>query len=351
MLRRYLTRLVLARLLGCLFGLAAILQLLDLLDRAGDLLSHGGMAGIGHFISLRFPALITEMLPLATLLGAVLAFRQLAGSMEMTALRAAGVSLGQILARLLPLCLVLSAVQFLLRAEVAPRADRDLAAWLAVTIPAEPATPPPRLWLRAQGDIAAIDTVAPDGRRLDRLMIVQRLPDGDLAARLDAQTARYADGHWTLYDVRLAQPGAGMATKLGQLPWPHGPVPDNMIALTEPPADMPLGRLIATLRGRWVGAFGPAYYQTALCGLLAGLLDPLLMLLLAAPVLVAPPRAERAAWTAPVSLALGLGYLVSAGLLAALGDAQILPPWIAGGAATLLYGVIGMIRLQAFEQG
>jgi lipopolysaccharide export LptBFGC system permease protein LptF len=114
---------------------------------------------------------------------------------------------------------------------------------------------------------------------------------------------------------------------------------------------MPLEKLIATLRGNWVGQRGSRFYWTELQGLLAALTDPFLMVLLAAPVLVAAPRAAGPGTAAPLALILGLGYMVSAGLLAALGDAQVFAPWAAGWGATIIFAAIGITRLQNLEDG
>jgi lipopolysaccharide export system permease protein len=345
MLRRHLTLILATRLLGCLLALAALVQLLDLLDKAGDIIAHGGVWQLAPFIGLRAPSILAQMLPLATLLGAVLTFQYLTRGAEVTAMQAAGLGLGDIMRLLLPVCVVIAAVQFTLQAEIAPRGDRALADWWAALIPADNPPPVP-LWLLAHGDIAAIDHVSADGAHLTGVMIVQRAASGDVTDRLDADRADYVNGHWVLRGVRVADFDALQTVTRPTMIWPRGPRPRNMTQLVRPVADLPLGQLIATLRGRWVGPRGPAYDQTELCSLLAALLDPWLMLLLAAPVGFTPPRAAAAGTQAAVSVALGLGLLVAAGLLGALGAAGLLAPPLAGFAAPVLFGAIGLWRLR-----
>jgi lipopolysaccharide export system permease protein len=345
-IRRYLTTLLLTRLLGALFGLAALLQLLDLLDKAGTILAHGGLADVGHYVGLRLPTIFAEMLPLATLVGALLVFRRLAGTQEATTLRGAGLSLGQILGLLLPICLAITIVHFALRTEISPRAQRAFSDWWIVKIPPSNTDPaPPRLWLASHGDIASIDRVSLKGRRLEGIMIAQRSDQGDLLVRLDAGSALYEHGHWTLFAVRVARQNHAEARFLPTLGWPHGPAPANMIDLAQPVDSMTLGRLIATLRGRWAGSQSMDFYRTQLHGTIASLFDPLLMILFAVPVLLAPPRALGGGVYMASSLILGLGYLTSAGLLSALGEAGTLPPWLAGWAALVLFSGYGGLRL------
>ena len=160
-------------------------------------------------------------------------------------------------------------------------------------VPPAPTDPaPPRLWLVFHGDIAAIDRVSLDGRSLIGIMIVQRSDQGDLLARMDANSARYEKGHWTLYGVRVARQNHAQATMLPTADWPQGPLPANMIDLARPVGSMTVERLIATIRHRWAGSQSMAFYRTQLHGMIASLFDPLLMVLLAAPALLAPPRAS-----------------------------------------------------------
>lgn len=352
MLRGYLSGLFMVRLLGSLLGLAAILQLLNLLDRASVVIERGGLAGIGHYIALRLPSLIAEMIPLAALIGATLTFLRLSGSLEMVAMRASGLSVLQILRVLLPVCLLVSATQFVLQTEVTPRTERAFAEWWFRTTPTPGGDPAPaRLWLRSYGDLAAIDRVSLDGTHLEGLMIVQRSATGSLSARLDARSARHQDGHWTLHDVRVARPNSNRVETRLTLDWPHGPAPANMIELARPVGATTLGRLVATLNGHWVGARNLAFYWTQLNRVLASLFDPVLMMLLAAPILLASSRSGHGGLSAMLGLAFGLGYLVLAGLLGALGNAGILSPPIAGWAATVLFATLGFVRLLQSEEG
>jgi lipopolysaccharide export system permease protein len=332
--------------LACLAALVSMLQLLNLLDRAGSLVDRGGVLAIGRFMALRLPALVAEMIPLAVLIGATLTFLRLAANLEMTAMRASGRSLLQTWAALLPVCAVIAATQFALRTEIVPRTERLFAEWWFRTAPAlAPADEPPRLWLRASGDVAAVDRVSPDGTRLDGVTVLQRSAAGDLEARLDARRADFRNGGWMLEDVRIARPDGRPMTTEPVLGWPLGPAPANMIELARPVDAMTLGRLLETLRGSWVGARGPAFYVTLLNRLAASLLDPFIMVALALPTALAPARSGGGSLLAGSGLALGLGYLVAAGLLQALGSGGWLPPVVAGWGATLMFTVLALTRI------
>lgn len=303
------------------------------------------MAAIGRYVAWRLPTLITEAMPIAALVGASLTFLRLAGGLEMTAMRAGGLSLPQVTAALIPACLLLAALQFGLQGEVAPRSERSLSEWWQRTMPRAEEAPPARLWLRNHDEIVAIERVSLDGRELHGMLIVQRAASGDLIARLDARTARYADKRWVLHDVRIvrtSRPGA--ETRLA-LDWPDGPSPANMVELAWPVGPQTLERLVATLRERWAGGRGPLFYWTALDQLLVTLLDPLLMVLLATPLLMGLPRSGQNGLEALKVMVLGLSYLGVSGLLSAMGATGAVPPIVAASAPMLLFSAYGLVRM------
>jgi lipopolysaccharide export LptBFGC system permease protein LptF len=163
-LRRYLTRLFLGRALGALLALAGLLQLLDLLDRASEVLARGGLLDVLRYAALRLPTLLGEAVPLAVLVGAALAFLRLSATSEMAALRAAGVGGWRVFGALLPASALAAAVQGALLFAVAPRTERALADWWdgrgAAATAGEPIAVPQRLWLRNGGDVVAVDAVS-----------------------------------------------------------------------------------------------------------------------------------------------------------------------------------------------
>ncbi|MEL6869873.1 MAG: LPS export ABC transporter permease LptG [Pseudomonadota bacterium] len=93
LLRQYLTTTVLmstALVMLVLLALAGFIEFIAQLDDTGT----GSYTAFGAFVytSLRLPLLAVEMLPVATLLGALLGLGALAASSELVAMRAAGIS-------------------------------------------------------------------------------------------------------------------------------------------------------------------------------------------------------------------------------------------------------------------
>lgn len=351
--RRYLSRMFLGRLLLALLGLAGLLQMLDLLDRASEVLSRGGAAGLVRYAALRLPSLLGQMMPLAALVGGMLTLGRLAGTLEMTALRAAGIPVRQVLAAMLPACLLAALAQAVLLGVVAPWTERELADWWVRTESraVRPEAAPPRVWLRSGRQIVGIDRVSPDGTLLEGLLLVSRGEDGLALARIDARTATFADAGWTLRDVRVAEPGRSRLLLLPEQPWPEGPPPADLVELARPVEAQSVWRLARSLRGEQAVGRGPAYYETRLHEAAARSVAAPLMLLLAAPVAFGLPRQGDQGLQPLLGLALGLGYLLLGGLLGALGEAGVVPAVLAAWSAPVLFAAIGGALLVGLEEG
>jgi lipopolysaccharide export system permease protein len=154
-----------------------------------------------------------------------------------------------------------------------------------------------------------------------------------------------------LRDASVVRPGQARAEPAAELAWPDGPPPAAMRDLARPTESQPPGRLLAGLRREGAASRGPAFYAARAHALAALPAAPFLMLLFAAPAAFAVPRqgGGGALRRAAVGLALGLGYLVAAGLLGALGEGGVLPPALAAWAAPLAFAAAGVLLLQREE--
>ncbi|MCQ8278612.1 LptF/LptG family permease [Acetobacteraceae bacterium KSS8] len=336
---------------GTTLALTAILQLLDLLDQASAIVSHRGVAAIGHYVLLRFPALLAGTVPLGVLAGAMLCFNRLASGAEMVALRATGASLVRIIRVLLPACVLIALVQLVLQAALAPGAERALSNWWTRISPPDASPADESLWFRFGDEVVSVGSVSADGRTIRRLMIVHRSPDGDLLDRIDAAEARFRNGGYMLRDVSVSRPDGKDAEHSDARPWPDAPSPANMIDVARPVIAQTPGRLIRILQNRWASPHGPLAAWTALDSLAIALLDPLLMVLLAAPLLLSPPRASGNGMQMLRVVALGLGYLGLSGLLAAMGESGALPPLLATTASPLLFGAFALATVLQRDAG
>lgn len=133
---RRLDALVLKELIGpWIFGVSMFTMLLiaaTYLGRIARFLVEGVPASdVVKVTLLLLPAILVQSFAMALLLGALLAFGRLSGDSEITAIRAAGVSLYRIVAPVSVFSLLVAAFAFYLNEQVVPSAARESAAIMA----------------------------------------------------------------------------------------------------------------------------------------------------------------------------------------------------------------------------
>ncbi|MCR6632822.1 MAG: LptF/LptG family permease [Magnetospirillum sp.] len=345
----YLNRLFLLRLIVATLALAGLLQLVELMDKADEILARGlGTVGIVRFGLYRLPLLLGPVQPIAVLIAALLTWGALARRGEIAALRAAGVSVARLVAWLIPAGLAAAAAAFALVDQVAPAADAAFTRWWRATGPAESA-PGGRLWFRDGMDVVAVDRVAADGRSLSGIELVRRQPDGRLAQWIMAERAEWRGGRWTLLAGGVRFPD-GQMRPFDRMPWTTGLVPANLMELAQPvPPLLSSRRLVAALQGRWASRDSPQTLETRLMRVLAVPLAPLLMIVLATPVAGGTPRSGRIPGGMALGLAAGLSYLLLDGILGVLGEAGTLPPLLAAWLSHATFACVGGAMLLYVE--
>lgn len=343
---RYLSRLFLLRLALATLVLAGLLQLVELMDKADEILARGlGAAGMVRFALYRLPLLLGPVQPIAVLIAALLTWSTLARRGEVAALRAAGVSVARLVLWLMPAGLAVAALAFVLSDRIAPAADAAFARWWGATA-TEPASE--RIWFRDGLDVVGVDGIAENGRRLRGVELVRRQPDGRLAHWIMAERAEWRDGAWTLRDG-TERSAAGLTQPFARSDWPTALTPANLEELARPAPVLSSGRLLAAMQGRWASRDSRKTLQTRLMRAMAAPLAPLLMIVLATPVAGGTPRGGGIPAGMAVGLASGLSYLLLDGILGVLGESGTLPPLMAAWLPHLTFACIGGAMLLYVE--
>src|SRR5690606_36423815 len=142
-LTRYLVRLILVRLAMVLLGVVALGLTFDLLQSGPALVaSEPGTLGPIRYSLLRLPILASDLLPVAALLGGILAAGDLLRRGELVAIWNLGMSGLQLSRRLIPAGLLLAVIQYVFDDVARPLAVEELRAGRpARSRPASPGCP------------------------------------------------------------------------------------------------------------------------------------------------------------------------------------------------------------------
>jgi lipopolysaccharide export system permease protein len=334
----YLTRLMAARTAAAAAALMGMLQLIDLLERTSDILARGGPIGILRYMALRLPFLFQEVAPFAVLAGALFTFSQLARNSELVVMRISGLSLFQIFRRTLPVALAVAALDLVVTDQVTPRAEQSLATWWAASAPGHQSTTVAPRWFRIDGDVVMVKSASSNGAALHGVTVYERDANRALVRRINADSAIWDGKHWRLRDgavTDLHEARADVMT-VGGVDWPTTLRPSDAARLFAGSYEITSGAAYRSLFGKGPVDKSPSQFRTRLYRTLAEAAAPIIMLLLALPTALGHTRSNR---TAPVIFGLGAGllYLVTDGLLTAMGQTGVLPPLAAAWGAPVAF--------------
>ncbi|HEY2051937.1 MAG TPA: LptF/LptG family permease [Caulobacteraceae bacterium] len=350
-LSAYLTRMMAVRTLAAAAALIGLLQLIDLLERTSQILQRGGVLDIGRYMLLRMPFLFQEVAPFAVLAGAIFTFSQLARNSELVVMRITGMSLFQIFLRTLPVALSIAVLDMAVTDQVTPRAEQALATWWNATDPGAAHRPDEPRWFRIDGDVVMVNGASTNGRMLKGLTIYERNDHKLLDRRIKAASARWGQDGWQLHDAQITDVNQDKAMEISvaQTDWRTTLRPSDAARLFANAYEITSETAFRSLFGKGPVDKAPSEFRTRLYRTVAEGMAPIIMLLLALPTALGHARSNR---TAPIIFGLGCGllYLVTDGLLTAMGSTGVLPAALAAWGAPVGFAA-GAVSLLLYAEG
>ncbi len=355
-LSRYLAKLFVTRILGVLFLLVIVLQMLDLLSESGKILAWkgNGEAELWHYVTLRVPQLIARFLPYAVLLATLFTFWPLNHNSEIIAMRAAGLSAHQILAPLLLSAAVISVVSFAFNERVVTRASATLKAWEAAKYGPIPTDPSVRanIYLPDGPHILAAGSMTGEGSSVTMKDVTwyRRDAAGMVLEQVRSPAARYANPGWQLTDPVRFDVAATAQTTLPSMVVAQAVTPTQVVlSKIDPDREslFQLSRSIETMQasGRRTSELEGKWWHK-----LSGPLSALLMPLLGSVAAFGLARSGQLLVRAVVGMALGFAYFVVDNAALAMGNFGGYPPLIAAWAPFLLFALLGETVLVRTEE-
>lgn len=197
---------------GTIFVLIYLIDFVELLRRAGDVAS-ASSAGLAALSLLRVPAVTEQILPFATLGGAMVAFIGLTRRLELVVARAAGVSVWQFLTPPLLIVLLIGifsvTVYNPVSAFMKQKADTIEIGLFGRTGPANGDT---SLWIRQRSangqSILRAEQSSERGARLGSVTAYVFDLDNRFRERVEAARAVLTPGRWVLEEARVLPVGA-----------------------------------------------------------------------------------------------------------------------------------------------
>lgn len=326
-------------------ALLSIYSFVTFVADLGDTGSGGfGLLQLVEYTLLMTPTSLYILMPIVALLGTLLGLGQLARQSELTAMRAAGVSLRRMGLAVLFAGAVLGVLTLLLGDWLAP-GGQSLASALRSGDRGQAAIAT-SVWLRNGPNMIRIGRVLSENDVQD--VDIYRLgDDGALTASLTAQKGHFTGDHWQLLDVRQTQ-FTDTRTVVTQLPTLDvgGALDPGLLHLLILQADnlsfRGLSRLIDYLHSNHLDA---ANYELLYWRKLVEPLTVMAMMVFAIPFVLGRLRDSGAGQRLLIGVLIGIVFYVLNKVSLSYGKIYQLPAPIAAGTPTLLLGALAFWRL------
>ncbi|MDX6748638.1 LptF/LptG family permease [Geminicoccaceae bacterium 1502E] len=332
---RYVSRMFLVRFAVVLFAVAGFALLFDMLDVSSKVLrrSDGVVMPLLRYMALRLPTLLTELLPVVTLVASLLTVVDLLRYRELVVMWNAGLSRRGLLLCLWPVCAVLLAGKFLIDDRAVPSTIPELRAMRVGDFKNMMQPGGEHRWVRSGQDAIRLPADAAAEGRLEDLLILHRDEDGLLLAQIQAARAEQVEDGLLLHEVVRRPAGAQPAEQLASLPWPVHIDLAKVALMSKMPRELRLTQLVDVVRNEGFGIAPDEGHRTVLHSRIASSLGLCALALLPFAL---PRRFSRLGMSLPMfakGLGLGFVYLIFNGVLLALGEVGLvqseLGAWLA----------------------
>ncbi len=344
----YVSWVVGLRILFVAIGLAALALGLDLLNNGTDIIADPQTGSLSRYMILRAPLLTLNTIPVAFLIGPILAFLKMGADSELVILRASGMSPYRLVWAFVPLGILCGCLLYLLTDQIAPRLETMLITEFSNAEDVRAARAQPgEVWIRSGFDVVRIGAVGGGDDRYERGAILSDVSIFKLDEQsvlnywVDAREARFQDDGWLLFGVTERRPGQPVVDAPQSQPWNTRLKPDFIAKLATASEAVDASTARQALSGLGLGPRGPAFYETRILRGYMTLALPFILFLFAVPVGWRGGRSGPGNRYAAIGILLGFCFLAADGLMASFGESEIVSPQIAAFAAPVAFTLIG----------
>jgi len=347
---RYVGRSVLvgtALVLAVVLAITTLFSLVDVLPDYGR--GNFDFAALVRFVVLSQARKLYEIFPVVTLIGTLLGLSALSLGSELTAMRAAGVSILRIVGAAMKTGIALVVVSALFGEYVVPWAENAAQLGRARALETSLQKKGSGIWLRDGKRYVNISEVLPDLSLL-RLSVFEVDDTLRLRDQLFARRAVYLPGEaaWRLEDVRDATIGDDRleVRRAERQLWRASLTPEMVKVFSVKPEGlsiMQLARYVEHLRsnGQDTARYQLAFWQKLLLPLATAM-----MILLAAPFVFHHFRSGGMSKRLFIGVLLGLAFVVLNRTFGFFGLLYGLPPWLGATIPLLLFALLATVAMR-----
>lgn len=348
---KHLDRYVMSHVLGmtavtalALLAIQTFIAYIAEIDEVGQ--GDFGYLALAQYIVLQMPLGLNTLLPIIAMLGTMLGLGILAGQGELTAMRAAGVSLLRLGTATLSAGLVLAALTVALSDWIAPTGQQWAEALKSEKrYGVKPGIGGRTVWLREGSHFYRIQRLV-DESQVEAMTIYELDADQALTSVMEVERGRHESGRWLLEQVqttRFDADGASLDRHV-EMAW-EGLSPEVLrlfVLESQSLSVAGLMRLVAYMQSNGLDALD---YQLAMWRKLVAPFTVMAMMLLAVPFVLGPLRDSGAGQRLLVGILMGLGFYLFNEVTVSIGQLYQWPALATAAGPTVTVTLLAIWRL------
>jgi len=332
----------------CMLGFLVVYVLVDFFDRFGTFLKYeASTVTVLRYFLFKMPLIVTQLVPVATLGGVLLALGVMARHNELTAMRACGVSTLQIAGPLIGAALALSVAMLAWNESVVPYCSERFRHIDTVEIrkkSLKALLDEDGIWFHGKVGIYSIEHFDAHKGTIVGLKVYEFTPGFELRRLIEIPTAQWQNDRWVLgpsLERSFDAAGNIVARGLGPDDFTLPDEPKDLQVVEKEPEELSFRRLRRHIRELDRKGIDTTESRVDLHLKLAVPFVPLVMVLIGAPLATRNPRRRQLATSIGIGLIVGFSYWVLLALTVSLGHGGALPPVLAAWAANGVFTVLG----------
>lgn len=354
---RYLTRHFLRILALTLAACIGLYLLVDFFEKVDNFIDVGAEPNqyLAYFLS-SLPLIFVQIAPLSVLMSMVLTLGALGRTSEITAMRAAGIGLWQIIRPLLLLVVGLMVFYLLVNELVTPLAARTHERIVEYQLKGrpEPSLNAGHIWYRDGRRMINVGLALPQQKRLQGVSIYEVNENFQLLRRLHLPEVKFVDSVWRAATGKVFRFSPDTqelldTQELKDLTIDLGRTVDDFAQAAGRGRTANIYALWRDVQKLEAEGFETTSLRVDLQARLAAPFSCLIMGLLGVPFALRHERGSSAALGVALSLLVGVAYFLLMSMSLAFGYSGALPPLVAGWIANLIFLLIGiylMLRMR-----
>lgn len=336
-----------------LSSFCGVYLLIDFFGRVDNFLEHNAKASLYLiYFGAKTPLILSQVLPLAVLMGVFLTLGGFSKTNELTAMRAGGVGLPRIITPVIAIACLIGVGHFMLNEYVVPAGVKKFNHVMRVEVKGKPASLGKRqnLWFRDRDNMYHADFTGSNTEVLHGISVYELNANFEHKRFIKAAQAIYTEGSWYAHNalVREFDPVTGLLAREYQsdrLDIGLNKTPDDFSSTENEAEEMSYAELSDISQQLEKAGLNNSKYIVDMHTKLAQPLVSIIMALLGIPFALQKSRNINLGLGITICIMIGMAFFVTQSTLIAFGYAEILPPILAAWSADVIFLLLSIFLI------